>query len=180
MAGKTKYKNQFAKEKYDRVGLMLPKGMKTELLKHISETGDKSLNAFIIKAIQSQLQPNKDNKEYATITYHFAEANKIGGVEYSPEYKKLIERQYDGEDVSEELENFDDDKIYVDASTGKEVSFDTVSTLAYELSRCLETSRFLIEDIFYEFCPELTGNLPLLEEFDENFENAESYVKNCM
>lgn len=49
MAGKTKYKNQFAKEKYDRVGLMLPKGMKAELLKHISETGDKSLNAFIIK-----------------------------------------------------------------------------------------------------------------------------------
>ena len=64
MAGKTEYKNQFAKEKYDRVGLMLPKGMKAELLKHISETGDKSLNAFVIRAIETMITiDNKENDE---------------------------------------------------------------------------------------------------------------------
>ena len=43
---------------------MLPKGMKAELLKHISETGDKSLNAFVIRAIETMITiDNKENDE---------------------------------------------------------------------------------------------------------------------
>jgi len=50
-----KYKNDFAKEHYDRISLMLPKGMR-ESLKQISERrGFKSVNALIVAAIESYI-----------------------------------------------------------------------------------------------------------------------------
>ena len=61
MAGNTEYKNKFAAEKYDRVGLMLPKGKKEQLKKHAEQNGDKSLNAFINSAIDEAVE--RDNKK---------------------------------------------------------------------------------------------------------------------
>lgn len=46
-----KYQNDFNKEKYDRFGLMLPKGFKKILQKEAKDEG-LSLNAFIITAIK--------------------------------------------------------------------------------------------------------------------------------
>lgn len=53
----TAYKNAYASEKYDRVNLMLPKGMKDD----IKSKCQKSLNAFIIDAIRDKL--NKESGE---------------------------------------------------------------------------------------------------------------------
>lgn len=49
------YQNAFNKEKYDRVGLMLPKGEKDKLRSHASKNGE-SLNAFIIRAIRETIE----------------------------------------------------------------------------------------------------------------------------
>jgi hypothetical protein len=46
----TAYKNSFAAAKYDRVNLMLPKGMKDEIRK---KSG--SINGYIIEAIKEKL-----------------------------------------------------------------------------------------------------------------------------
>lgn len=46
-----KYNNQFNKEKYDRIGLMVPKGQKSEL-QAIAAARGMSLNALILEAIQ--------------------------------------------------------------------------------------------------------------------------------
>ncbi|MBR2906824.1 MAG: Arc family DNA-binding protein [Clostridia bacterium] len=49
------YQNAFNKEKYDRVGLMLPKGEKDKLRSHAAKNGE-SLNAFIIRAIRETME----------------------------------------------------------------------------------------------------------------------------
>ena len=59
MAGKTEYKNKYAAEKYDRVGLMLPKGRKDEI-KAAAEKQGKSLNGYIVTAIDEKIE--RDNK----------------------------------------------------------------------------------------------------------------------
>jgi hypothetical protein len=46
----TAYKNNYAAEKYDRVDLRLPKGMKDEIKKH-----SPSINGFIFEAIKDKL-----------------------------------------------------------------------------------------------------------------------------
>ncbi len=53
MAGKTEYKNKFAAEKYDRVGLMLKKGSK-QAIQSIAEAKGKSVNGYIKEAIEKQ------------------------------------------------------------------------------------------------------------------------------
>ncbi len=59
----TEYKNSFAKEKYDRIALQCPKGEKEALQAHAAKQGE-SLNAFINRAIQAQIQrDNEDHKE---------------------------------------------------------------------------------------------------------------------
>lgn len=50
MAGNTGYKNNWAKEKLDRISLTVPKGRKEELQEHAQQQGE-SLNAFINRAI---------------------------------------------------------------------------------------------------------------------------------
>lgn len=47
----TSYKNAYVSEKYDRVNLILPKGMKEEIRKNTSG----SINGFIIQAISDKL-----------------------------------------------------------------------------------------------------------------------------
>lgn len=63
MAGKTEYKNKFAAENYDRVGLMLPKGKKEKLKQHAKNNGDKILNAFINRAIDETIERDNDSKK---------------------------------------------------------------------------------------------------------------------
>lgn len=53
MAGKTEYKNKYASENYDRVGLMLKKGSKDKLLEAAKVSGE-SINSYIKRAIKAQ------------------------------------------------------------------------------------------------------------------------------
>ena len=55
MAGNTKYKNNWAKEKLDRISLTVPKGHRAELQAHAARHGE-SLNAFIQRAIHETIQ----------------------------------------------------------------------------------------------------------------------------
>lgn len=60
MSQNTEYKNRFAAEKYDRVGLMLKKGSK-ELLNNAAEKNSESLNAYIKKAVREQYKKDTGN-----------------------------------------------------------------------------------------------------------------------
>lgn len=54
MAGKTEYKNKYAAENYDRVGLMLPKGTK-DIIKAAAQKSGNSINSYIAVAIGDKL-----------------------------------------------------------------------------------------------------------------------------
>jgi len=60
MSQNTEYKNRFAAEKYDRVGLMLKKGSK-ELLNNLAAKNSESLNAYIKKAVCEQYKSDTGN-----------------------------------------------------------------------------------------------------------------------
>ena len=49
-----KYKNEYNREKYDRVGLMLPKGLK-DVWKEEAKARGLSINALIIEAVKQFL-----------------------------------------------------------------------------------------------------------------------------
>ncbi len=51
----TKYKNDFQKEKYDRIIVNVPKGEKQIINKRAAELGYKSLNSFIVDLIKEKL-----------------------------------------------------------------------------------------------------------------------------
>lgn len=53
-----KYKNEFAREKYDRFGILLPKGTREEW-KRIAASQGKSLNAFIVEAVEEKIESTK-------------------------------------------------------------------------------------------------------------------------
>lgn len=199
MSKRTDYKNQYAKENYDRVGLMLPKGMKAELLNHISVTGDKSINAFVMRVLALALKADEaksddnDNdqknvllslsnssKEYEYDCSIDALCLNICDIGYSDEYKQLIERKYgDGEDVEDEFTDFDEEKMFVEKTTGRHIEWGTAQYLAEDFSKCLGRLKSLLE-IFGEFCPNLSDWCDWLDEFDINFDDTESYYKNCM
>ena len=52
----TKYKNDFQKEKYDRIIVNVPKGQKQIIDAGAKEKGYKSLNSFIVDAINEKLK----------------------------------------------------------------------------------------------------------------------------
>ena len=52
---RTQYKNDYAKNNYDRIALSVNKGVKEELQSHCSKYGYKSLNDFINKAINEKI-----------------------------------------------------------------------------------------------------------------------------
>jgi hypothetical protein len=66
------YNNEYNKGAYDRISLMLPKkrvdedgnliseGKKDKILEAIKKTGDKSVNAFIIRAIDLLLEQTEE------------------------------------------------------------------------------------------------------------------------
>lgn len=51
---RTDYKTDFARNNYDRIALQIPKGYKEKLQFEATLKGFKSLNAFIINAIEKQ------------------------------------------------------------------------------------------------------------------------------
>lgn len=52
----TKYKNAFQKEKYDRIIVNVPKGQKQIINGHAKKQGYKSLNSFIVDAINEKIR----------------------------------------------------------------------------------------------------------------------------
>lgn len=52
----TKYKNDFQKEKYDRIIVNVPKGQKQIIDNIAKEKGYKSLNAFVVEAINEKIE----------------------------------------------------------------------------------------------------------------------------
>lgn len=55
---KTKYKNDFTKNNYDRLNIVVPKGYKAELEKHWKALGYKSLNDFVNALIKQDMIDN--------------------------------------------------------------------------------------------------------------------------
>ena len=56
-----KYQNDFNKQKYDRVSLMLKKGEKEKIKVHAEKHDGGSVNAFIQRAISETIE--RDNKK---------------------------------------------------------------------------------------------------------------------
>lgn len=52
----TKYKNDFQKEKYDRIIVNVPKGQKAIIDEYAKNNGYKSLNAFVTDAINEKMK----------------------------------------------------------------------------------------------------------------------------
>ncbi len=52
----TKYKNDFQKEKYDRIIVNVPKGKKIIIDEQAKKQGYKSLNSFVVDAINEKLE----------------------------------------------------------------------------------------------------------------------------
>ena len=62
-----KYNNQFNRQKYDRIGLMVPKGQKEQIQAAASRQGQ-SLNAYIVGAVNERMereQPEEQAKEHS-------------------------------------------------------------------------------------------------------------------
>lgn len=55
---KTAYKNKFIAEKYDRINLTVPKGMKEQIADHAARQGE-SVNGFIGRAIEEAMEREK-------------------------------------------------------------------------------------------------------------------------
>lgn len=51
----TEYKNKFQKEKYDRIIVNVPKGEKKTIDTFAKEQGYKSLNSFVVDAINEKM-----------------------------------------------------------------------------------------------------------------------------
>ena len=61
MAGKTAYKNQWQKEKLDRINLTVPKGQKDIIQAHAAQRGE-SVNGFIGRAITETMERDGGGK----------------------------------------------------------------------------------------------------------------------
>ena len=62
MAGNTEYKNKYNTENYDRVNLMLEKGLK-ELAKEKAKEEGLSLNSYLNKLLKDDLKINQNQKQ---------------------------------------------------------------------------------------------------------------------
>ena len=59
-ADATAYQNKFIARSYDRIGVFLPKGQKEAIKAHAEKHDGGSVNAFIKRAIESQME--RDNR----------------------------------------------------------------------------------------------------------------------
>lgn len=62
MAGKTEYKNKWQAENCERISLVVPKGKKGRIKLH-SELMGESLNGFINRAIDRQIERDNGNSD---------------------------------------------------------------------------------------------------------------------
>lgn len=91
MAGSTQYKNNWQKEKLDRINLTVPKGQKEYIQGHASAHGE-SLNGFISRAICEAMNRDQNfeqNREkiVSIAKIHDVDANDID----KPEFKAIVE-----------------------------------------------------------------------------------------
>lgn len=56
----TKYKNEFIKEKYDRLNIQVPKGKKEIIEAHRKKRGFNSLNSYINNLIDKDIEQEKE------------------------------------------------------------------------------------------------------------------------
>lgn len=63
-----KYKNEFAKEKYDRIAFNVPKGQGEIIKQYAKEHGYKSANNFIWECVQNAMENNVKNVTIGEIT----------------------------------------------------------------------------------------------------------------
>ena len=61
----SEYANNYAKEKYDRLNIQVPKGQKAVIEAHWKRLGYRSLNSYVNELIQNdmKLHPAEDNLE---------------------------------------------------------------------------------------------------------------------
>ncbi len=61
----SEYANNYAKEKYDRLNIQVPKGQKAVIEAHWKRLGYKSLNSYVNELIQNdmKLHPAEENLE---------------------------------------------------------------------------------------------------------------------
>ena len=64
----TKYKNDFQKEKYDRIIVNVPKGKKDTIEKHRKEKGYTSLNQYINDLIRKDMNESDKNIQVGDIS----------------------------------------------------------------------------------------------------------------
>ena len=69
IAASNAYKNNFIKEKYDRVNLTLPKGMKEMLDEYQKAHGFRSVNDFIQAAINEAMMTEMSKADDGSIFY---------------------------------------------------------------------------------------------------------------
>jgi predicted DNA binding CopG/RHH family protein len=55
------YQNRYMKEKYDRIGLMVPKGRKDEIKEQAASRG-MSVNEYINRLIEADMEAGKEGK----------------------------------------------------------------------------------------------------------------------
>jgi len=57
-AKESQYKNGFAREKYDRIAVNVPKGER-DRIKAAADAAGESLNGYIVQAVQARMQSGK-------------------------------------------------------------------------------------------------------------------------
>lgn len=60
----SKYANEFAKEKYDRLNIQVPKGRKSIIEAHWKGRGYKSLNAYVNDLIERDMRQEKTGEDH--------------------------------------------------------------------------------------------------------------------
>lgn len=63
----SKYANEFAKEKYDRLNIQVPKGQKAVIEEHWRTLGYKSLNAYVNDLIRKDMEKTKAGESSKTV-----------------------------------------------------------------------------------------------------------------
>lgn len=63
----SKYANEFAKEKYDRLNIQVPKGQKAVIEEHWRTLGYKSLNAYVNDLIRKDMEKTREGESNKTV-----------------------------------------------------------------------------------------------------------------
>ena len=75
--------NRYNEKAYDRINVAVPKGMKKQIEEHIKNTGDKSVNMFVKRAIIETMERDIADLE---------EPASVSQAEYWQSVKRIIDR----------------------------------------------------------------------------------------